>query len=163
MKRSWAWMALVVTVAACGPKEAEVEEAPAAEPMSQAGANAMRGAIVDGFMRKDAATVSAFYADDAVLYDADGTVSTGKDAIQAQFTNLIQQGFDSVGIAPASFEAVGDGATETGTMIIRKLDPQTKEATRYNANYTIQFARQADGTFKIAKDSTYGMTEIQAP
>jgi ketosteroid isomerase-like protein len=151
---------LPLALAGCGGEPA-TEEAPAAEPMSQAGANAVRGAIVDAFLRKDAVTAAAFYADDAARYTSDGNVSTGKDAIQTSIASMHTAGFDSIGMVSQSFEASGDGATDRGTSVIRQLDPQTKEATRYNANYMWVFARQPDGTFKIATDSVWGMTEIR--
>jgi ketosteroid isomerase-like protein len=146
---------LPLALLACAPEEPEVEEAPAPQPISQAGANAMRNAYVDSYMRKDAAGASAFYADDAVMYAPDGTVFTGKPAIQEALNGMIAAGRDSLAMVSQSFEATGDLATDRGTWIMRTLDPQTKEATRQSGGYIMVIGRQPDGTYKVIKDSVW--------
>ncbi len=146
---------LPLSLAACGGGDAEAEPAPVVEPMSQAGANAMRDAFVTAYMSKNAAGAVAFYADDAVMYGADGSVTTGKPAIEAKFIEMMAAGMDSLALVPQSFEAAGDMATDQGTFVMRTLDPQTKEATRASGFYKAVLARQADGTFKLAKDSLW--------
>jgi ketosteroid isomerase-like protein len=144
---------VVTTLAACAPKEEEAPPPP--EPMSQAGATAMRGAFVNLYMTKNPTGAAEFYADDAVMYSPDGTVATGKPAIVAAFENMIKAGQDSLHLSIASFEASGDQATEKGTWVMRTLDPQTKEASYGKGEYVVTYARQADGGFKIIKDSVY--------
>jgi ketosteroid isomerase-like protein len=165
MKTTRTWIgsgaALALALGACGGGEPEAaEEAPAAEPMNQAIANSMRGGLADALLYKDANRATAYYAEDAVAYTVDGNTATGMAAIQQNLSALIAAGYDSIGMTSQSFEATGDQATDRGTAVIRKLDPQTREATRYNANYELVFARQADGTFKIVKDSVGGVTEL---
>jgi ketosteroid isomerase-like protein len=136
--------------------EAPPEEAPPPpEAMSEAGATAMRNAFVNTYMRKDATGAAVFYADDAVLYGSDGAVHTGKAAIEAEFTSMIEAGMDSLGLVAESFEASGDEAIELGTFIMRTLDPQTKEATRVGGGYRRVSQRGADGSFKVVLDSVW--------
>jgi ketosteroid isomerase-like protein len=156
-------MILPLALAGCA-QEAEVEEAPAAVPMSQAGANAMRNAFVTSYMGGDAQGAAVFYADDAVLYAPDGTVATGKPAIVTSLQAMRGAGIDSLGLTATSFEATGDGATERGTYVMRQLDPQTKELIgRTTGEYILVYARQADETFKIVKDSVWQTGEIATP
>jgi len=148
-------LALSVALGACAAEEEAAEAPPAPEPMSQGLGNAMRDAFVNSYMLKDAPGAAAVYADDAVMYSPDGTAATGKPAIEAAFTAMMAAGMDSLALVQTSWEAAGDMATDEGTFVMRTLDPQTKEATRENGNYMIVMTRQADGTFKITKDSTW--------
>lgn len=155
---------LPLALVACGGGEEDAEAAPAAEPMSQAGADAMRNAFVDSYMRRDPQGAAVFYADDAVMYHPDGTAANGREAIVAAYQNMMASGMDSLGLAVASFEATGDAATERGTWVMRQLDPQTKEAVaRTTGEYLVVYGRQADGTFKIVKDSVWQTGEITEP
>ena len=145
--------AVPLALVACEPPPEEPPPPP--EPMSEAGATAMRNALVDTYMRKDAAGAVVFYADDAVLYALDGAVHTGKARIEAAFTAMIEEGMDSLGLVSTSFEASGDLATDQGTFIRRTLDPQTREATRVSGNYKMVIAREADGSFRVVQDSVW--------
>lgn len=151
-----------LVLGACGgEKQPEVQAAPPPPPMGQAIADAMRSGYVDAYMRKDSVTVAGYYADDAVMYDPSGKVVTGKPAILSELSGMIKAGNDSLAVASTSFTATGDEAVDEGTFVMRTLDPKTKEATRNKGNYRITFKRQADGTFKIAKDSTFNVTEVK--
>jgi ketosteroid isomerase-like protein len=164
LTRSLSGMLVVLPLAfaACGGKEPEVEAAPAPEPMSQAGADAMRNAFVTSYMSKDAAGASGFFAENAVMYAADGTVVNGRPAIQEHLAKMQTAGYDSLGLVSSSFTTTPEGAVDQGTWIFRQLDPQTKEATRTTGGYMTTIVRQADGTFQIAKDSTWQTGELPA-
>ena len=151
---------LPLSLAACGEKPAE-EAPPAPEPMSQAGNDAVRSTFINLYMSKDAANASQFYAEDAVMYGPDGSIATGRAAIQAAFEGMIAAGQDSLALTSTSFEAAGDQATDRGTWLMRTLDPETKEATRQKGDYLKVMGRQADGGFKIIKDSIFNPTEVQ--
>jgi ketosteroid isomerase-like protein len=161
MRLSLPAMAVLLALAACAPKEAEVEEAPA-EPMSEVGANAMRDAFVNTYMSKNAAGAAAFYSENAVMYGPDGAVVNGRPAIEAEFTKMLQAGVDSVGLTKSSFTASGDEAVEEGTFIMRTLDPKTKEASYAKGGYKVTYGRQPDGLFQVVKDSTW-VTERLVP
>ena len=150
---------LPLSFAACSEKPAE-EAPPAPEPMSQAGADAIRSTFVNQYMSKNAVGASEFYSQDAVMYSPDGTVATGKAAIQAAFEGMMTAGQDSLALVSTGFEAAGDQATDKGTWIMRTLDPKTKEATRAKGEYMVVLGRQADGGFKIIKDSVFNATEV---
>jgi ketosteroid isomerase-like protein len=151
--------AVPLALVACEPPPEEAPPPP--PPMSEAGATAMRNAYVDAYMRKNAAGAAVFYADDAVLHNADGEVHIGQAAIEAAFTAMMEAGMDSLGLVSQSFEASGDLATDQGTFIRRTLDPQTKEATRVSGNYKIVIAREADGSFKFVQDSVWATGDPQ--
>jgi ketosteroid isomerase-like protein len=144
---------IVTTLSACAAKEEPPPPPP--DPMSQAGAVAMRGAFVNLYMTKNSAGAADFYADDAVMYSPNGQVATGKPAIQAAFDQMIAAGQDSLHLGISSFEASGDIATEKGTWVMRTLDPKTKEASYGKGEYVVTYGRQPDGGFKIIKDSVY--------
>lgn len=160
---AFGWCLVVpVALTACGGEKPEAEAAPPpAPPMGQAMADAMRSGYVDAYMRKDSTTVAGYYADDAVMYDPKGGVVTGKPAIVSALSSMMKAGMDSLGVASTAFTASGDEAVDEGTYVMRTLDPQTKEATREQGSYRITFRRQADGTFKIAKDSVFNATELK--
>ena len=152
------FVAVPIALVACEPPPEEAPPPP--EPMSQAGATAMRNAFVDTYMRKDPAGAAVFYSDDAVMYALDGTVHTGKASIEAAFTDMLAAGIDSLGLVSTSFEASGDLATDQGTFVMRTLDPRTREATRANGNYKMIITREADGSFKIVEDSIWIATPM---
>jgi ketosteroid isomerase-like protein len=147
-------LALPLLLVACAG-EPDAEAAPPPEPMSEAGAKAVRDAFVNTYMSKNAAGAAAFYAESAIMYGPDGSVANGRAAIEAEFTRMMQAGMDSLGMAQASFQATGDEAVEQGTLVMRTLDPQTKEASYMNGGYMITYGRQPDGGFQIVKDSVW--------
>jgi ketosteroid isomerase-like protein len=153
--------ALTLTLAACGGGEPEPEAAPPAEPMSEAGANAMRDGYVFAFMSKNPQGVAAYYAEDAVVH-RDSAVISGRPAIQEALTAEFGTGVDSLGVTKESFEATGDQAIERGTFVTRQVDRETGERTYRRGTYVVTFGRQADGTFQIVKDST-AVTETVRP
>ena len=153
-------LAVPLALGACAG-EPEAEAAPAPEPMSQAGADAIRDAYAMAFMAKNAAGIAAFFAENGRTITADGKVVTGRAAIQEDFVQAFAAGYDSIGITSASFEASGDEAVDQGTFVLRMLDPKTKEATRYKGNYKVTLARQADGGFQIVQDSGWAVEEIR--
>src|SRR6185436_12765564 len=63
LTRALQGLLVVTTLAACAKKEEEAPPPP--EPMSQAGATALRGAFVNLYMTKNSAGAADFYADDA--------------------------------------------------------------------------------------------------
>jgi ketosteroid isomerase-like protein len=151
---------LPLALASCGG-EPEAEAAPPPEPMSAAGANAIRDAYAMSFMGKNAPAIAAFYAENATMIGADGAVVTGRAAIQEALQQQFAAGFDSLAITSTSFQATGDQAVDQGTYVIRQLDPKTKEATRFTGSYVVTIMRQPDGSFQIVKDSAFAQTEIK--
>ena len=151
--------AVPLALVAC---EAPPEEPPPPpEPMSEAGYTAMRNAFVDSYMRKDPTGAVVFYADDAVLYGPDGSVYSGKAAIEAEFAAMMETGMDSLGFVSQSFESSGDVATDQGTFIMRTLDPEFREATRQSGGYKVNVERQSDGSFMIVQDSVWAIGDPQ--
>lgn len=150
---------LPLALAACAAKEEEAPPPPP-DPMSQAGADAVRGSFINLYMSKNAAGVAEFYADDAVKYNADGSVANGKAAIMAVFESMIAAGQDSLGITSTGFQAEGDQAVDQGTWVMRALD-KNKEASYQGGQYMMTFGRQADGGFKIVKDSVFNVQELE--
>ena len=151
--------AVPLALLACEPPPKEAPPPP--DPMSEAGYTAMRNAFVDTYMRKDAAGAVTFYADAAVLYGHDGSVHTGKAAIEAEFAAMMETGMDSLGFVSDSFEASGDVATDQGTFIMRTLDPEFREATRQSGGYKVNVERQLDGSFMIVQDSVWAIGDPQ--
>jgi ketosteroid isomerase-like protein len=154
LSRSSYGILLVLPLALAACAEPEAEAAPVAEPMSEAGADAMRNALVNAYMT-DGSSAAVFYAENAVMYGPDGSVANGREAIAAEFLAMRQAGMDSLGLTKTSFQASGEGAVEQGTMVMRTLDPQTKEASYMQGGYVVTFARQPDGGFQIVKDSAF--------
>ena len=153
MIRRILFTAVPLALVACEPPPEEAPPPP--PPISEAGTTAMRNAYVDAYMRKNAAGAVAFYADDAVMYGADGEVHSGKAEIEAAFAAMMEEGMDSLGLVSQSYEASGDMATDQGTFIRRTLDPRTKEATRVSGNYKIDISRDADGNVFFVQDSIW--------
>ena len=151
--------AVPLALVACEPPPEEAPPPP--EPMSEAGYTAMRNAFVDTYMRQDPAGAVVFYSDDAVLYGLDGSAHSGKAAIEAEFTTMMETGMDSLGFVSESFEASGDVATDQGTFIMRTLDPEFREATRQSGGYKVNIERQADGSFMIVQDSVWAIGDPQ--
>ena len=150
---------LPLAFGACAAKE-EAAPPPPPEPMSQAGADAVRGSFINLYMSKNAAGVAEFYVDNAVKYAGDGTAANGKAAIQAAFEAMMSAGQDSLGITSTGFQAEGDQAVDQGTWVMRALD-KNKEASYQGGQYVMTFGRQADGGFKIVKDSVFNVQKLE--
>ena len=154
-------LTLPLALSACSGGEKEAEAAPPPEPMSAAGANAMRDAYAMAYLAKNPAGIAAFYAETATMIGPDGSVVTGRAAIQEALTQQMAAGMDSLGIKSTSFQATGDQAVDEGTYVMRQLDPKTKEATRMTGNYRVTIMRQPDGSFQIVKDSSWAQTVMK--
>jgi ketosteroid isomerase-like protein len=155
-------LALTLTLGACAGEPEAQAAPPPAEPMVEAGADAMRDGFVMAYMTNNPAGAAAYYAENAVMYHPDGTVLNGRAAIEGAFAQMRQAGTDSLGLTKTSFQASGDEAVEQGTFVTRTIDAETKERTYMRGGYLLTYARQPDGTFQKVRDSVW-VTETVRP
>jgi len=99
---------------------------------------------------KDDKALKMLYTDDAVRVTADGTTSTGCEAIVAQFRDYFNENKVTLALKQDKVETTGDGATTaTGTYHITGTS-KTGEKIDRSGRYTNTVVK-VNGHWKIAK------------
>lgn len=93
-----------------------------------------------------AALVAEIYGEDAVLYDADGTVAEGKEAIRELLQGSLDAGFTEVSFETIETEVVNDTAYEIGRWTLRHDEGEVFEG------YYLSILRRENGEWRIHRD-----------
>ena len=108
----------------------------------------------EAYAARDAAALSAMYANDAVLAAPGAAIVSGKDAIAKDMQAMASDpnfalGFESdrVGVA-----ASGDLAFTRGHYPMTMTDPVTKAPYTSKGNYLTVWRKQADGSWRAVED-----------
>ncbi len=109
----------------------------------------IRDAWVAAANKKDAATVSTFYTDDAVLVTNDSPVASGRDAIKASFAKSFPTESD-LKVNSEKVESSGDLAVDYGTFS-QHVKPPKGKAMDVDGHYIVVLKRQSDGAWKIVR------------
>jgi uncharacterized protein (TIGR02246 family) len=145
----------VLTLAGCAQQP---QAPPPAPPDTRAADEAAIHAAVKEWsasaQAKDPDKFSSFYAEDGVVMLEDAPDISGKAAIREAIGGMMQDPNFSL-----SFEAdrvvvarSGDLAYETGTYTMTLSDAKKKASTE-QGNYLVVWQKQADGTWKVARDA----------
>lgn len=102
---------------------------------------------------KDAEAFASVYAPDAVLMLEGAPDLTGREAILAGITGMMQDpnfnlSFETEQVVVAKS---GDLAYETGTYSLTVSDPEGNPASQHG-NYVVVWQKQSDGGWKVVRD-----------
>jgi uncharacterized protein (TIGR02246 family) len=103
---------------------------------------------------KDLERTVSYYADGAVLMAAGSPLTSGKDAIQKAFTQMMANPGFALSFAPSKVEVSksGDLAYEIGDYSLTFSDKKGKPLTT-KAKYVVVWGKQADGSWKVLVDA----------
>jgi len=106
------------------------------------------------YASKDAAKITAHYADDAVLMVPGGPAISGKDAIGKALTQMLADPAMSLRFQAAKTDVArsGDLAFTQGSYTLTVTDQQTKQVINDHGSYVTTYRKQADGTWKAIAD-----------
>ena len=144
-------LALLLIVTACAPAPAPEPE-PEPEPEATAtddvaAVDALLAAYVEHYNLGHADMVADFYTDDAVALLASGSVSLGREAIQAS-TELAMADGPTLAIESADTMVMGDNAVSRGSYSV-EIAAEGAAPVSFGGSYMTGFER-IDGEWKIS-------------
>jgi uncharacterized protein (TIGR02246 family) len=108
--------------------------------------------FLDAFKRGDKAAMLAYYTDDAVLMMPYQPASRGRTAINQSYTEFLgQMSYKDGGLKTEELMVSGDLVVETGTYTWT-LTVKSGGEMSDKGKYLTVWKRQADGSWKIARD-----------
>jgi uncharacterized protein (TIGR02246 family) len=145
----------IVAMAGCSPASAP----PGGTASTAQDVAALRSAIentnprfLDAFKRGDKAAMLAYYTEDAVVMMPNQPASRGRAAIDQSYTEFLSQmSYKDGGVRTQDVMVSGDLAVETGTYTWT-LTMKSGGEISDNGKYVTVWKRQADGSWKIARD-----------
>lgn len=148
-------LVLALAVGACAPA-APVPDTAA----DQAAIDAVRSAWQDAYNAADAAGLAALYASDAVVMPPYAPAVAGPAAIQARLEEQMAQATTTFTVAGTETIISGDWAVDRGTYQARSTPMMDgAESMIENGKYLVVLQRQADGSWKIARE----ISNVDAP
>ena len=146
------------SVLACSPRDSATRDtAAAAAPVDEAairqeiestnarGAAAINAGDVPGWL--------SVYADDAVVMWPNGPATRGKAATEAAAKALLAgAALSNVAFTTEALTVFGNDALETGTYVMTITPKAGGSAINDKGKYMTHWKKQADGTWKIARD-----------
>jgi uncharacterized protein (TIGR02246 family) len=151
-------LALAIVVASC----AGAAPAPADTSADVAKIGELRAAWAKAFTAGDTATLATLYTDDAVVMPENDGAVVGKEAVLKMWTDVHAQYKCDATLASDETKVMGDWAFDRGqfTMILtpktppdpKTLAPGTTGQTMEMGKYIVILQKQADGSWKIARE-----------
>jgi uncharacterized protein (TIGR02246 family) len=145
-----------VLASSCSQRTKPIQSA--AEPdhraADAAAVRAADAAWVKAATAKNASKFVSFYAADATLLPPGAPMTTGKEAIEEAWQNMMKQPGFALTFAPSKVvvSKAGDLAYDLGNYSLTMNDPHGKPQTS-KGKYVAVWARQADGTWKVVIDA----------
>ena len=163
--------AVVTMLVAVGCQSTPVPAEKKDTAADKAALNALRDKVMAAVNSNDAAAVAACYTDDAIMMSPNEASAEGKQAIQASYQDMFQQGAVKVALTARETEVSGDWAFETGTSsatVTPKTAPKsaakkTDKPFEVVSRYVVVLKKQADGSWKVHLDMGNSATPRPAP
>lgn len=161
MRKMWLLIfAIVLPMAACqqqGEQAGTTEETPAVDAATiEQSIRESSDRFEQAMLVGDAATLTSFYTDDAILMPQGESKTEGIDAIRAEFEQMSAEGAPPTAFSldPSAVVVAegGDLAYEVGTFSYTGTMPDGTEMTD-TGKYLAIWKPAADGTWKIAVDA----------
>jgi uncharacterized protein (TIGR02246 family) len=145
-------VALAVLIAGCAPATP-----PVAPDTRDADAKAIRQLEADwsqSFATKDVEKATAFYADDASLFNSGMPIVTGKANIANTWKPYLSDSNFALSFSPDKVvvSKSGDMASTQGSYSLTYTDPKTKKQVSEKGKYVEVYMKQADGSWKDVSD-----------
>ena len=100
----------------------------------------------------DTSTVATLYTEDAVVMPPNAEVVRGRSGAKALFDGMIEaMGVPTLTLSTSEVTEHGDTAYEVGTYTMR-LQPAGAAVMNDSGKYVVIWARQGDGSWKLAVD-----------
>ena len=149
-----ALMACAACQKATSPAAAGETDIAASKQAIEAAENEQISAIGQKYL----AGATGLYADDAVFIGGDGKMTSGKDAITADFKQFLADPAQKIDYTPGpkTFSSSGDMAYSTAAFTETFTDPRTKKPVTVTGTNLSVWRKQADGSWKLAADSNPG-------
>jgi uncharacterized protein (TIGR02246 family) len=142
-------LASLLTIAGCRPApppERKQDVATDTKALS-----ALRARFAAAYSAKDAAAVSSFYEDDAILMLPNQAAIEGRPRIRTMFEAAFKQTTATIVHTPVETEVAGDWAYERGNVVITTT-PKSGQPAKESIKYLVLFKRQPDGAWKVHRD-----------
>jgi uncharacterized protein (TIGR02246 family) len=149
------FVALALFVSSCSQK---VEPPPAPTPPDHRAADAAAIRAIDADWARAATAkdpgITAFYAEDAVMFPPGGQMASGREAITKAWQSMSSQPGFALTFAPTKVEVSksGDLAYEIGDYALTVNDKRGKPQTS-KGKYVVVWGKQPDGTWKALVDA----------
>jgi uncharacterized protein (TIGR02246 family) len=155
MHNRYCWaaaFALAVIVAGCN--QAPPPPAPDTHDADVKAIRDLDAATGQALAAKDLDKISAFYAEDASLFDPDAPVVNGAAAIKAAWKSMLEDKNSSFSFASDKVDVAksGDLGYSQGTMTYTFTDPKTKKVFTIKGKYVTVYKKQSDGGWKAVAD-----------
>jgi len=145
-KRLIATLALLLTTGLVS-----AQTSASAGPASPAALAQIRQAFVTAANARDAAALTALYADDALLMPSNSPAVQGRAAILAFWQGMLDQGARDVSLAWTRGALLADSGYEAGTYAFTLAPPGGRPASD-KGKYLLTVKKGADGKWRISND-----------
>ena len=157
LRETYRFPLIVVVFAAslsvsCAQPQQEPSEAPDTRAADEAAIRSADADFAKAAAAKDLDKCMSLYEDDAVLFTPGSPAVIGKDNIR----NVIQRMLGmqlTINVASVDVARSGDLAMDRGTVQAAVTDKKGK-ATTQTSEYVLVWKKQADGTWKVAADTS---------
>lgn len=154
-------VSLSLLIAGCRQAETTAEPEVSTQPAAPDPAVArqdierLRDEWIAAAEKDDAATVTAFYTDDAVVASPTDPPAEGRQAIEALWTKNFPTA-SGLQVRSHSLEVSGEVAYDYG-QFSQRITPPKGKPTDVTGTYLVVLQRQPDGAWKIARHVSFNM------
>lgn len=142
-----------VLIVSCSPSGEPPKPTPSAPSQADTAAvNKLRDDFTAAFNAGDAARAADLYAPDAVLMPQNQPAVTGREGIRSYMQGTFDKFTVNISIASDEMKFAGDWAFDRGTYKIKLTPKPGGDAIEENNKYLVILQRQADGSWKVARD-----------
>lgn len=120
---------------------------------------------VQDFASRDAAKITAHYADDAILMTPGGPPATGKEAIGKAIAGMVADPALSLKFQSSKVDVAtsGDLGYTQGSYTMTMTDMHSKKVMNDHGSYVTTYRKQADGSWKAVADIVTSEVPPAAP
>lgn len=124
---------------------------------------ALRNQFATAFNANDAAAVAGMFTDDAVIMPSNHAAVEGKAAIQSWYETMYKEMSVKIALTPLETQVAGDWGFDRGTALLTITPKGKGKPMKESSNYLVIVKRQADGSWKVARDIDNSNTPMPAP
>lgn len=141
-----------LALCACAAKQQSMSGTPRAADVVRSQIEQAATRFSEAFNRGDASALAAMYDTAGVVLAPNAPPMHGRQNIEAFWAGAKQQGFKTLSLIVDSVEPIGNHAVELGryTLVIQ---PTGQPETTDRGKYMVLWKRQADGSWKLYRDT----------